>query len=148
MGAEALITILVPALLPALTDGMKGLFQKFFGGTKPINVDEQIRLMEAEVRRLEALAKLDAPANNVSQWVADLRGSFRYIAAGAIIIGTLALVAVFFFFNYTDPENRALPTLVPIIDMFSQMAGSVFAFMFGDRMYFNLTQGYQKIAKK
>lgn len=139
-----LISLILPALLPALTDGLKGLAQKLFGGTKPIGVDDQVKLMNAEVAKLQALAQLDAPSGNISQWVADLRASFRYIAAAAIIIGTLVLVFVYFWFNYTDPENKALENLVPVLDVFSQMSASVFAFMFGDRMYLSLRKGASK----
>lgn len=141
-----LISLILPALLPALTDGLKGLAQRFFGGTKPIGVDEQVKLMNAEVGKLQALAALDAPSANISQWVADLRASFRYIAAGVIILGTLALVFVYFGMNYLDAANA--PTLrenlEPIIDIFSQMSASVFAFMFGDRMYLSLRKGPSK----
>lgn len=137
---ETLVSLILPAVLPAVTDGLKGLAQKLFGGTKPIGVDDQVKLMQAEVAKLQALAQLDTPSANISQWVADLRASFRYIAAGVIIVGTMLLVLLYFAANYIDPANA--PTfrtnLEPIIDLFAQMAASVFAFMFGDRMYLGL----------
>lgn len=135
MGTEALLAMIIPALMPALTDGVKGLAQKLFGGTKPIAVDDQVKLMTAEVAKLQALAALDAPSSNISQWVADFRASFRYFAAAAIIVGTLFFVLLYFWFTFTDPDNKALDNLVPVLDVFSQMSASVFAFMFGDRMY-------------
>lgn len=136
---SALATLVLPALLPAVADGLKGLFGKFFGGAKPVNVDDQIKLMSAEVSKLTALATLDQPAANISPWVADLRASFRYIAAGIIIIGTLLFVGVYFAICYYDPKNSALSLLVlPVLEILLQMAGSVFSFMFGDRLYFNL----------
>jgi hypothetical protein len=138
MGTEALLAMIIPALMPALTDGVKGLAQKLFGGTKPVNVDDQVKLMTAEVSKLQALAALDAPAGNISQWVADFRASFRYFAAACIILGTLFFVLLYFWFTFTDPQNAALDNLVPVLDVFSQMSASVFAFMFGDRMYLNL----------
>lgn len=139
-----LISLILPALLPAVTDGLKGLAQKLFGGTKPISVGEQVQLMQAEVSKLQALAQLDAPSGNISQWVADLRASFRYLAAATIITGTLFFVLLYFWFNYSDPQNPALDNLIPVIDVFSQMSASVFAFMFGDRMYLSLRKGASK----
>lgn len=134
----ALATMVLPALLPAVADGLKGLFGEFFGGAKPINVDDQVKLITADIAKLQALAALDAPAANISPWVADLRASFRYISAGLIILGTLGFVALYFWFCYADPKNSALPMITPVLDILLQMAGSVFSFMFGDRLYFNL----------
>lgn len=140
-----LISLILPALLPAVTDGLKGLAQKLFGGTKPVNVDDQVKLMQAEVAKLQALAALDAPSGNISQWVADLRAAFRYISAALIIIGTLGLVFAYFGMNYLDATNA--PTLranlEPILDILLQMSSSVFAFMFGDRMYLSLRKAWK-----
>lgn len=133
-----LLGMILPALLPAVADGMKGLFQKFFGGTKPVNVDEQIKLMSAEVERLKVIAELDKPSDKISVWVADLRASFRYLAAGFILLVTMIFVAFYFWLIYADPSNVALTTLIPILDILLQLAGSVFSFMFGDRLYLGL----------
>jgi ABC-type multidrug transport system permease subunit len=124
--------------MPAVADGLKGVFQKFFGGTKPVNVDEQIKLMQAETEKLRIIADLDRPAANISQWVADLRASFRYIAAGFILVTTMGFVIYYFNLVYVDPANKALATLLPILDMLLQLAASVFSFMFGDRVYLGL----------
>lgn len=134
----ALLTMILPALLPAVTDGLKGLFGKFFGNAEPVNVDDKIKLMNCEVEKLKALAAIDAPSANISVWVADLRASFRYIAAGIIIASTMTFVLLYFWFCYADPKNTALPLIMPILDVLLQMAGSVFSFMFGDRLYLNL----------
>src|SRR3990172_1602583 len=119
-----ILSLVVPALIPALADGLRGVFNRLTGGAgaKPQNVEEQIKLMAAENERLKAVAELDKPAENISTWVADLRASFRYIAAGVIIFG-------------------AISTLYVRVDLYLQdviwnLAGSVFAFLFGDRMYF------------
>lgn len=135
---SAILGLVLPALLPAVADGFKGLFNRFFGSSEPVNVDDKVKLMAAEVNKLTAIAALDAPAANISPWVADLRASFRYIAAGIIIASTMTFVLLYFWFCYADPKNTALPLIFPILDILMQMAGSVFAFMFGDRLYLKL----------
>jgi len=119
----SVLSLVIPALIPALADGLRGVFGRLTGGAgaKPQNVEEQIKLMAAENERLKALAELDKPAENISPWVADLRASFRYIAGGLIILA-------------------AVSSLYVRVDLFLQdvvwnLAGSVFAFLFGDRMY-------------
>lgn len=124
----SILSLVVPALIPALADGIRGVFGRITGGagSRPQNVDEQIKLMAAENERLKALAELDKPTENISTWVADLRASFRYVAGGLIILG-------------------AVSTLYVSVDLFVQdavwnLAGSVFAFLFGDRMYFKFVK--------
>jgi hypothetical protein len=87
--------------------------------------------MEAEAKKLAALAALDRPVGNISNWVADLRASFRYLAAGIIIIATI--VAIF-------AQGAGLPIDVTLLDALLQLSGSVFSFIFGDRLYFHLKQ--------
>lgn len=123
-----LLSLLIPAILPALADGLKGLFQRLFGGTKPVTVDDQIKLMQAEVEKLKALAELDKPSSEVSRWVADLRGAFRYLAAGAIILTTVITL----FVPGVNPD---------FINLMLQLTASVFSFMFGDRVYLHLKRG-------
>lgn len=134
----SILGMILPALLPAVADGLKGVFQKFFGGTKPVNVDEQIKLMEAETNKLRVIAELDKPSDKISVWVADLRASFRYLAAGFILVACMFFVSYYFYIVTTDPGNAGLVTLMPILDILLQLAGSVFSFMFGDRLYLGL----------
>ena len=85
-------TIVLPAVLPAAIDGVKQLITKFTGGVQPQSIDDVIKIQQADVAKLESLAKLDNPYGTPSQWVIDLRASFRYIAAGLVIcvaLGTL-----------------------------------------------------------
>lgn len=105
-------------------DGIRGIFGKLTGGAgaKPQNVEEQIKLMAAENERLKAIAELDKPAENILPWVADLRASFRYIAAGVIIFGAISTL----YMPKLDPA---------LFEAIWNLAGSVFSFMFGDRMY-------------
>jgi hypothetical protein len=134
----SVLGMILPALLPAVADGLKGVFQKFFGGTKPVNVDEQIKLMLAEADKLRVIAELDKPSDKISVWVADLRASFRYIAAGFILLACMFFVAYYFYLVTTDANNKGLVTLMPLLDILLQLAGSVFSFMFGDRLYLGL----------
>ena len=144
---SALLSLVLPALVPAGIDiakeGFKGLWQKLFGGTKPVTVDDQVKLMNAQndarridIERLNAIAKLDQPSQNISRWVADLRASFRYIAAGIIILGTVVLACMYFYMVSDKPEYQK--TLFPVLMLFAELSGSVFSFMFGDRVYFHL----------
>lgn len=125
----SLLTLILPALLPVLADGARGLFSRITGGAgaRPSNVKEAIELMQAETAKLKVIAELDKPNGTISPWVADLRASFRYLAAALILLTTMGLAMV-------DPTNAVL---VPLLDM----AASVFAFMFGDRVYMALKKG-------
>lgn len=119
----SVLSLVIPALIPALADGLRGVFSRLTGGAggKPQNVEEQIKLMTAENERLKALAELDKPAENISPWVADLRASFRYIAGGFIILGAVSTLYA--------------PVAQDVQEAVWNLAGSVFAFLFGDRMY-------------
>jgi hypothetical protein len=115
--------ILASVILPAAIDMFKGLFssatRKFVG----LSVDDQVKLQTAEVSKLEALAKLDNPNGNPSQWVVDLRASFRYIAAGTII-------AVGSFLMFVHNETAAT--------LGYELVGMPFGFIFGERLYLGL----------
>lgn len=125
----ALLSLILPALVPVASDAIRGIVGRLTGGTGaiPQNVDEEIKLMHARTENLKALAELDKPSGNISQWVADLRASFRYIAAGLIILA--AIVTLF------------VPTSVETVDIVWQAAGSVWAFIFGDRAYQYIKRG-------
>ena len=131
-------TVLLPALLPVLADGARTAFRWFFGGApaEPMNMEERIALMTAETAKLQALAVLDAPLQNISPWVSNLRASFRYLGPAAII--ALASVAVLFNgYGWTVvPDN----VLLLLLDMMS----SVFSFMFGERLYMHLRMARDK----
>jgi len=118
-----ILSLVVPALIPAVADGLRGVFNRLTGGAgaMPQNVEERIRLMAAENERLKALAELDRPAENISPWVANLRASFRYVAGGMIIFGAISTL-------YLQAD-------LLVQDAIWNLAGSVFAFLFGDRMY-------------
>jgi hypothetical protein len=115
-----LLETIVGALVPIGVEGIKQAITRFAGGVKPTTVDEQIKLDEAEVRRLETLAKLDTPIGQPSQWVVDLRASARYI-------GALLVIAVGVSTLYV-PVDVAVQTLA------LEAANIAFGFLFGSRI--------------
>lgn len=120
-------SVLFPALIPALTDGVRGIFAKFTGGAggTPQNVTERIQLMQAETARLSALAEIDKPVGEPSLWVNNLRSSFRYIAIIVIWFATIGAV-----FTPTVPEGITLIML--------DLSGACMSFVIGERMYLTL----------
>lgn len=83
-----LTTSLIAALAPAAIDALKSLFGGVARKIGGLSVEDEIKLLNANVEKLKALAELDNPVGTPSQWVVDLRTSFRYIAAlGASIVG-------------------------------------------------------------
>jgi hypothetical protein len=116
-----LLETIIAALVPVGVEGIKQAITKFTGGVKPTTVDDQIKLDNNEIKRLEALAALDTPIGNPSQWVVDLRASARYIGALAVIavgIGSL-------FVRGVAPEVQAVAL---------EAANIAFGFLFGQRI--------------
>lgn len=121
----SLLTLLLPALAPAAIDAVKsvaGGVARRIGG---LSVDDEIKLEMAAVEKLKALAGLDTPSGTPSQWVIDLRASFRYIAAGVSILAGA-------YIAYTAAGNELM------LAMAADLIGAPFAFIFGERMYFGL----------
>lgn len=117
-----LTTALISALAPAAIDAVKTLFGGIARRIGGLSVDDEIKLLTANVNKLEVLSKLDTPVGTPSQWVVDLRASFRYIAAGVCILAGLSMAV-------------AMPTMAaPGLEV----ASSAFSFIFGDRVYMNL----------
>lgn len=115
-----LLETIVGALVPIGVEGIKQAIGKWSGGIKPVTVDEQIKLDEAEVRRLEAVAKLDTPIGQPSQWVVDLRASARYI-------GALLVIAV-------GVSTLYVPVDESIQQLAIEAANIAFGFLFGSRI--------------
>ena len=122
-----LLSLILPAVVPALTDGVRGIFAKFTGGAggTPQNVDERIKLMVAETDRLKALADIDKPSGEPHQWVTDVRAIFRYAAITLIWLATI--VAIF------TPTVDTSITL-----MLLDLSGACMSFVIGERMYLSL----------
>lgn len=123
------IALLLPALLPAFADGIRGIFTKLTGGAgaKPANATEAIEFMKAEAELAKAMAALDAPAANISKWVADLRASFRYIAAGILIVAPYGMLLFEGIFR--------VPIGTDLLLNAQDLSGQAFSFVFGDRLY-------------
>ena len=58
---SSVASLILPALVPVVSDGVRGIIAKFTGGAggQPQNVEERVKLMEAEAAKLQALAALD-----------------------------------------------------------------------------------------
>lgn len=121
-----IVESLLGALIPIFAEGGKQLISRWVGGIRPTSIAEQIQLDQSEVARIEALAKLDAPIGNPSQWVVDLRSSARYVGALTVIgvgISTLYI-----------PVDNVIRTLA------LEAANIAFGFLFGAR----IVNGWQK----
>lgn len=120
------ITTLLPALIPVMADGIRGLIARLTGGAgaQPQNVGEAIQLIEADVNKMRAMAELDRPGGAVSLWVANLRASARYLA-------------VYLIFSYGFAVTVAGAEPVTVANA-QQMMASAFFFLFGDRVYLGI----------
>ena len=117
-------TSLVAALAPAAVDALKSLFGGFGRRIAGLSVDDEIKLKNADVERVKALAELDTPVGTPSQWVVDLRAAFRYVAAGICVVSPV--LSVFFL-----PSSLRLT---------AELASGAFGFIFGERMLLSLKQ--------
>lgn len=118
-----LLTTLLSSLVPVGIEGIKQLIVSKTGGVKPTTVAEQLQLDEQDIKRMQAVAALDNPGGTPSQWVVDLRGSARYLAAFTVIIGGVAVA-----FCNVDVETKLMAL---------EAANIAFAFLFGQRVVAN-----------
>lgn len=118
-----LTSLLLSTGLPIILDLIKSaggaVSRKMLG----LSVDDQIKLDSAQVERLKALALIDNPYGEPSQWVVDLRGAFRYVAACGLILGGVGLGAYGALANDTD-----------FITIGIELAVAPFGFIFGERL--------------
>lgn len=118
-----LTSLLLSAGLPIIMDLIKSaggaLSRKMLG----LSVDDQIKLDSANVERLKALADLDNPYGTPSQWVIDLRGAFRYVAAAILLVGGAALA----FWGAVGNDLDS-------IQVGTELAAAPFGFIFGERL--------------
>jgi hypothetical protein len=115
-----LLETIVGALVPIGVEGIKQAIGKWTGGIKAVTVEDQIKLDEAGVRRLEAVAKLDTPIGQPSQWVVDLRASARYL-------GSLLVIGV-------GVSTLYIPVDITIQSLALEAANIAFGFLFGSRI--------------
>jgi hypothetical protein len=115
-----ILETIIAALVPVGAEAVKQLVNKFVGGVKPTTVAEQIELDRNDVERIRALAELDTPIGQPSQWVVDLRASARYVGALAVIF-----VGIFGLFTPIDDSIKAMGL---------EAANIAFGFLFGSRI--------------
>lgn len=115
-----LLETIVGALVPIGVEGIKQVIGKWAGSVKAVTVDDQIKLDEADIRKLEAVAKMDTPVGQPSQWVIDLRASARYI-------GALLVIAV-------GVSTLYIPVDITIQALALEAANIAFGFLFGSRI--------------
>jgi hypothetical protein len=122
-----ILGLILPALVPAFTDGVRGIFAKFTGGAggTPQNMQERIQLIQAETEKLKALAALDTPSGEPSKWIVDLRASYRYVIITTILIATIFVV-------YSPGIQLG------IVSVFLDMTGACMSFIIGERMYLSI----------
>ena len=123
-----ILAAIVPQFLKSGTDILDKLSNRWIG----LSVDDQVKLKKADTDKLESLAKLDNPYGTPSQWVVDLRASFRYIAAG---ISVFAGVGLIFFGFQTYGKDPLTAFAVAAIGV--DLIGIPLAFIFGDRLSIN-----------
>lgn len=119
-----IIETIIGALVPVGVEGIKQVIARFTGGVRATTIAEQIQLDQNEIAKLQALAALDNPYGQPSQWVIDLRASSRYI--GALFVIVVGISTLFF----------AVPEQIQRIGI--EAANIAFGFLFGTRIMANL----------
>jgi hypothetical protein len=119
-----ILETIIGALVPVGIDGIKSLIGMFTGAVKPLNIDDQIKLDQNEIAKLQAIAQLDNPYGQPSQWVVDLRASSRYL--GALFVIVVGISTLF------------LPVAPEIQKIGIEAANIAFGFLFGTRIMANL----------
>ena len=115
-----IIETIIAALVPVGIEGIKQAASRFFGGVRATSVDEQIKLDANEIEKIKALAELDKPIGQPSQWVVDLRASARYL--GALTVISVGIGSLF------------LPVAATIQALALEAANIAFGFLFGSRI--------------
>lgn len=118
-----IIESIIGALVPVGIEGVKQLMTNFFGGVKATSIDDQIKLDANEIEKIKAIAELDKPIGQPSQWVVDLRASARYIGALAVIV-----VGISTLYAPVDVRIQAIAL---------EAANIAFGFLFGSRIVAN-----------
>ena len=119
-----IIESIIGALVPVGVEGIKQLMTNFFGGVKATSIDDQIKLDANDIEKIRAIAELDKPIGQPSQWVVDLRASARYIGALAVIV-----VGISTLYAPVDVRIQAIAL---------EAANIAFGFLFGSRIVANL----------
>lgn len=128
---EFLATTLLPALVPAAVDGIKSGIGMLTGNkaAAPQTFTDVIELAKLDIEKLKVLAELDKVQGTISQWVADLRASARYIAVFVILLGYGALATV---------DAVWQPVTSGVLDQWAMLAQSAVFFLLGDRVWMGI----------
>lgn len=131
---STIVAALLPAGIDILKDSAGAVSRKIVG----LSVDDEIKLKKADVERLTAIAALDNPYGTPSQWIVDLRASFRYIAAAVLILAGIVIMGVGAdqYLNHAETIDPELAW--GIILLGAETAGAPFSFIFGERMWTGL----------
>ena len=125
-----LLTLLSSIGVPIITDLIKSAAgaasRKFLG----LSVEDQIKLDNAQVERIKALAELDNPYGVPSRWVVNLRGAFRYVAAGILVFGGVAVAAYGAYVGGSEMLSAGI-----------ELAVAPFGFIFGERLILTFKGG-------
>ena len=119
-----ILETILAALDPVGVEGIKQVISKFTGGVRPASVEEQIRLNDSEVGKLNAIAAMDNPFGTPSQWVVDLRAASRYI--GALLVIAVGVTSIYL---PVDDYTKGIAL---------EAANIAFGFLFGSRIMANL----------
>ena len=122
-----MLEMLIPALLPAATDGVRALINRFTGGAGavPSNPIEAIKLMEADTARMAALAKLEGTGVTY-KWVEAVRKLQRPLMGAAAV--SAYVVAM-----HSDVELSTVAELGAWVQAY-------FFYLFGERSYMHLSR--------
>lgn len=119
-----ILETILASFVPVGIEGIKQAAARWFGGVRATSVDEQIKLDANEIEKIKAIAELDKPIGQPSQWVVDLRASARYI-------GSLLCIAV-------GIGSLFLPVAATVQALALEAANIAFGFLFGSRIVTNL----------
>lgn len=119
-----ILETILASLVPVGIEGIKQAAARWFGGVRATSVDEQIKLDANEIEKIKAIAELDKPAGQPSQWVVDLRASARYL--GALLCISIGIGSLF------------MPVAATVQALALEAANIAFGFLFGSRIVSNL----------
>lgn len=109
---------LLTVFAPVVMDGAKALIGKWTDNKPAVtSAEDYLKIQDADIRKLEAIAKLDAPNGETYKWVSAIRSMQR-----PVVVMVVLLVWVY-----------AIVTDLPQVDTVSNLASAVFFYLFGER---------------
>ena len=109
---------LLTVFAPVVMDGAKALIGRFTGNKPAIlTTEDYTKVQDADIRKLEAIAKLDVPAGETYKWVNAVRSMQRPVVVASVLLAWV----------YAVVTNSAQ------VDNVSNLASAVFFYLFGER---------------